>query len=760
MRSPIAILLWSAAAALGCSHGVTPPPVSGEGGGGRAGGATGRSLGGSAASSSSGGGSSGGATTSGGSSGAASGSSGAAGSSGTGTGSAGGSSSGGGCVSAPSPFTALDLIAGQSGGAGSSDGSGTAARFSFPSAAVSDGQGTLYVADTGNDTIRAVALATGAVTTLAGAPGVAGLVDGSGTQARFNQPGGLALDGAGNLFVADTGNGVLRQVALASGTVTTLPTPAFKTPDGLAADGKGDLFVSDYSAEKVYEVTVASGATVALAGSGNEGSADGVGAAADFDQPYGLAYDGSANLYVADSDTGEIRQLAVATGTVTTVAGDYHCRADVDGTGSQACFDGPKGLALDGAGNLFVADSDNRTIRQVVLASGAVTTVAGAPPPAAAGGADGTGSAATFASPVGVAWVGAGLLVVADAANDNLRQVAVPGFAVTTLAGSPPVAPGSADGTGAGARFDQPWGVVFDGQQTLYVADTAGSAIRAIDVSTGAVTTFAGRLNQPGSADGLGAAAGFFLPEGLALDGQGHLFVADSGNGTVRQVDLSTAAVTTLAGTPGLGGTQDGTGAQAGFLTPTGLAWDGAGNLFVTDFAAQTIRRIVVATKVVSTLAGTPTQAGSADGVGASALFDHPTGIASDGQGDLFVADGSNDTLREINVAVSRVTTLAGRAGQQGSADCTGSAARFYYPQGLAYDGAGNLFIADSGNATIRELAVATGEVRTVVGLAGQAGVILGALPAGLNYPQGLAFALGPVLYIADGSEGVVLAAK
>jgi sugar lactone lactonase YvrE len=271
-----------------------------------------------------------------------------------------------------------------------------------------------------------------------------------------------------------------------------------------------------------------------------------------------------------------------------------------------------------------------------------------------------------------------------------------------------------------------------------------------VALATGAVTTLAGAAGAADSADGTGLGARFSSPHGLATDGAGNLFVADTGNSTIRQIAVATRRVTTLAGSPGVSDSTDGTGAAALFSSPEGVASDGAGNLFVADTDNGTIRRIVIATGAATTLAGSPGDFDAADGVGLEARFDHPQGVASDGAGNLFVADSFNSTIRKIAAATGAVTTLAGSAKLPGRTDGTGSAARFSFPARLAADGAGSLFVADSYNAAIRKIDVTTGGVTTLVGAPGRAAVVLGPLPAGLNTPSDVAVGPGGALLVTD----------
>jgi sugar lactone lactonase YvrE len=637
----------------------------------------------------------------------------------------------------------LSVLAGVPSGIGSADGTGSAARFIQPRGVAVDGSGNVYVADTQNHTIRKVTPA-GVVTTLAGSAGLYGSADGTGSAARFYNPDGVAVDGTGNVYVADTWNFTIRKVT-PSGMVTTLAGSAGLTgsadgtgstarfnynPDGVAVDGTGNVYVADTQNHTLRKVTPA-GVVTTLAGSaGQWGSADGTGSAARFYYPTGVSVDGTGSVYVADTYNRTIRKVTPA-GVVTTLAGSAGLAGSVDGTGSTARFYYPSGVAVDGTGNVYVADGNNSTIRKVTPA-GVVTTLAGLA--GWSGSADGMGSAARFYYPYGVAVDQTGNVYVADSYNSTIRKVTSAGV-VTTLAGSASLS-GSADGTGSAARFYVPKGVTVGGTGDVYVADSANHTIRKISPA-GAVTTLAGSVGLGGSADGTGSAARFFAPQGVAVDGSGNIYVADGNNSTIRKVTPA-GVVTTLAGNAGLSGSADGTGSAARFYYPQGVAVDGSDNVYVADSYNQTIRKISPA-GVVTTLAGSALLAGSADGTGTAARFYYPLGLAVDGSGNIYVADTSNQTVRKVtpNGAVS---TLAGSAGLPGSADGSGSAARFYFPQGVAVDGAGNVYVAEYGNSTVRKVTPA-GVVTTVVGVSTPTpvGNLPGPLPASIYRPTGVA---------------------
>jgi hypothetical protein len=345
------------------------------------------------------------------------------------------------------------------------------------------------------------------------------------------------------------------------------------------------------------------------------------------------------------------------------------------------------------AGFLFAACGVGSTISGTAV----VTTIAGGngTTPPTAGSTDGAGTKALFFAPEGITTDGANLYV-ADTYNHTIRQIVVATGEVTTIAGTAGVA-GSADGAGPSARFFYPYGIATDGTN-LYVSDSSNHTIRQIIISTGAVTTIAGSAGDAGYANATGTAARFNYPRGVAING-GNLYVADSYNNTIRQVVVATGVVTTLAGNTG-GGSSDGVGTTAQFLYPFGLATTGA-NIYVADTLNNTIRQIVILSGSVTTVAGTAGSAGSADGAGTAAQFNHPRGLATNG-GNLYVVDSGNNNIRQIVIAGGAVTTMAGSGGG-GSADGTGTGAQFFSPNGITAGGT-NLYVADTMNNTIRKI--------------------------------------------------------
>jgi len=640
-------------------------------------------------------------------------------------------------------------------GAAAIDGSGSAAQFVGPIGVAVDSAGTVYVADRGNSTIRKIT-PTGVVTTLAGSAGERGSTNGTGSAARFDSPEGVTVDSAGTVYVGDYGNDTIRKITPA-GAVTNL-APAgggigYRV-SGVAVDSAGTVYWAETGSANVIMKLPAGGQKTVFAGTiGQSGSTDGTVGVARFNGPRGVAVDSAGTVYVADERNHTIRAITPE-GVVTTLAGTAGVSGSAEGTGSAARFNHPWGVAVDGAGTVYVADESNHTIRAITSAR-VVTTLAGTA--GANGSTDGAGSAARFSSPEGVAVDGGGTVYVGDTGNNTIRRI-TPGGVVTTLAGTP----GGADGTGSAARFAAPDGVAVDDAGTVYVADTSNSTIRKI-TTAGVVTTLAGAVGQPGSTDGIGSAARFNNPQGVAVDSAGTVYVADTSNSTIRKV-TSAGAVTTLAGTAGQTGSADGTGSAARFRGPSGVAVDAAGTVYVADRGNYTIRKITP-TGEVTTLAGLAGQGGISDGTGSEARFGLASGIAADTAGTVYVADTTSHTIRQITPA-GVVTTLAGLAEHPGFADGTGGAARFFDPGGVAVDSAGTVYVADSldklfGNHTIRRITPA-GVVTTLAGAPGLSGSADGAGSAArFKYARGVAVNSAGTVYVADtGNNTIRRAAK
>jgi sugar lactone lactonase YvrE len=326
----------------------------------------------------------------------------------------------------------------------------------------------------------------------------AGLVNGIGRAARFNHPFGLAFDAAGNLFIADQGNVVIRKM----------------TPATLVSTFAGSPGIS--------------------------GSANGLDTAASFYKPFGVATDASGNVYVADAGNNKVRKISPA-GVVSTFAGTG-VAGSANGT-DTATFNSPLGVALDKTGNVYVADYGNNLIRKISPA-GVVSTFAGT---SIAGADNGPGTAATFNLPESLAIDAAGNVYVADNGNDLIRKIS-PAGVVSTLAGSGMA--GSGNGTGTAASFNSPFGIAVDAGGNVYVADSGNNLIRKITAS-GAVSTLAGS-GVKGASDATGSAASFNIPAGIAVDAAGNVYVADESNNLIRKITTA-GVVSTIASKPSKG---------------------------------------------------------------------------------------------------------------------------------------------------------------------------------------------------------------
>jgi sugar lactone lactonase YvrE len=587
------------------------------------------------------------------------------------------------------PGGVVTTVAGMAQVEGTNDGTGSVARFNHPLGLALDAAGNIYVADSFNYTIRKITT-NGTVTTIAGMAGVPGFYNGVATnQATFLSPSGIAVDGANNIYVADTGNDLIRKIA--DGQVTTFAgqlqvtgtsngfgtNAQFSSPFGVAVDAAGNIYVADTDNALIREITP--GALVStLAQTANP----------PFSSPNGVAVDAASNVYVADAGSEVIRVIA-PDGKVTTLAGQEFVLGDSDGSGAIATFSSPWGIAVDGSTNVYVGDSANANIRKIT-ARGIVTTLAG--PDASFGLVNGGPAQARFNLPNGVAVDGAGNLYVADTLNNCIRLV-TPAGTVTTLAGSVAGLPGSADGTNNNAMFSYPSGVSLDAATNIYVADYRNSTIRKIRPdathSNWVTTTIAGQAGVFNYQDAMGTNALFYSPIAVAVDPATNVFVSDNGNQLIRKI-APNGMVSTYAGVPGFAGYKDAVSTNAEFDNPIGIAVDNASNVYVADSVNNRIRQIqmngMVITptgggglfnypegvavdsqgniyvantgdetilgitpggKITTTIAGASGLAGSADGLGSAAEFDAPLGLAVDSAKNVYIADEFNNTIRK-----------------------------------------------------------------------------------------------------------------
>jgi len=626
------------------------------------------------------------------------------------------------------PGTTVTLFAG-SGAAGSTDGLGAAASFTNPHGIYAAPDGFVYVADMIGHKIRKID-ALGNVTTLAGS--TAGFANGAGTVAQFNRPGDCVMDTSGNLYVTDSTNNRVRKVD-ASGNVTTFAgsgvignadgtgiAATFHEPTGITIAG-GSLYVTDFTSSCIRRIVIATGVVTTLAGSrlGERGLIDGPGTAAKFFYPTQIVYAPDGFLYVATINA--VRKVSL-TGFTTTLAGSS-TPGYLDGLGTAAQFNRPYGLALDVLGNIFISDTSSNTLRKITPA-GLTTTFLKLPGLLYRISIDSNGNLYTveygnnkiykisgvpYLDPtVSIPTMSASTITtaaltiqngitLATTNPSNLENIQVPGTTPTVFAGSGAV--GSANGLGTAATFYAPYGVYAAPNGFLYVCDYSNHCIRKIDAS-GNVTTVAGLAGTSGSADGNGTAARFNFPEDSVMDANGNLYVIDTGSHTVRKIDIL-GNVTTLAGQVGVAGGTNGTGTAATFNGPTGITIVG-GNLYVVEYFGGRVRQIVIATGVVTTLAGNGS-GGLGDGTGTAASFSSAAQITYGADGFLYLAN--TNAIRRISLSGVVTTFVGGFAAA--TLDGVGTAAQINAPQSVAFDSLRNLYVAELNTGRIRKVSPA-----------------------------------------------------
>jgi uncharacterized protein (TIGR03437 family) len=526
------------------------------------------------------------------------------------------------------------------GGSGRSDaGDATGARLSQPRNLAFDSAGNLYISDFGDHRIYKVTPA-GLITRLAGLGTPGTIKDGESVaalMAPLKFPAGLAVDGAGRLYVADSGNARVRVIY--QGMMSTAPGAGrtLGLPVGVALDPAGRLYVVDKDARAVIRLTSQAGVVIP---GGDEG---------ELAAPREAAFDAEGNLYVTDSADGAgFVYRAAGDGTVERIAGSGAYRPPGDGGPAlEAHLEGPSGVAVDAAGTLYIADRGNQRVRRV--SGDTIERFAGTG--AAGYSADGTpADQARLDEPAGVALDGGGNVWIAEAGGHRVRKVNAGGI-LTTYAGLAGSEPGGYAGDGGRAtlaRLSAPEGVAVNTAGDVFVADTANHVVRRISRS-GTIVTVAGK-GVPGYAGDGGAASGALLntPAGVCLDAQGTLYIADTGNHVVRQV-LPDGAIATAAGTgaPLFGG-DGGQAALAHLHMPAGVALDGSGNLYIADTGNHRVRK-VTPEGVITTIAGDGTPGYSGDGgPGLSAQLNEPVAVAVDAAGNVYAAERANNRVRKL----------------------------------------------------------------------------------------------------------------
>ena len=608
---------------------------------------------------------------------------------------------------------------------GGDGGLATAALLYVPAGVAVDASGNKYIADAGNNRIRKVSVG-GIITTIAG-NGIVGYNGNGGpaSASEINNPSGVAVDATGNIYIADAGNNCIRKINT-SGIITTMAgngtagylgdggaatAAELYNPLAVAVDVLGNIYIADAGNQCIRKVSTG-GIITTIAGAGVGGfSGDGGPATnAVFNTPAGVAIDGTGNIYISDEYNARIRMIDVS-GIINTIAGNGTFGFSGDG-GPAAIAElyQPTGIALNAAGNIYIADQVNNRIREI-NSSGIITTISGT----GAGGFSGDGGPATLAevyTPAGLATDGAGNIYIADGNNDRVRKINSSGI-INTIAG------GGTSGYGDGgpatnAQFSHPHDIAFDAAGNVYIVDYYHNLIRKVNTS-GIISTFAGNGIQGYSGDGGPATdAALNWPFGIAIDNAGNVFISDGLNHCIRKVNTS-GIISTVAGDgSGVYSGDGGPATAAGFGYPYYITVDGYGNLFFAIANEKIVK--VNASGIISTIAGNGTPGYSGDGGPAtSAQLNGPNDVSVDGSGNIYIADLYNYRIRKVNTS-GIITTIAGTGTSGFSGDGgPATAAEFKAPGAVSIDGAGNLFITDELNNRIRKIDT-TGIITTIAG--------------------------------------------
>jgi trimeric autotransporter adhesin len=549
-----------------------------------------------------------------------------------------------------------------------------------------DGNGNLFVADSGNRRVRKITPA-GIISTVAGNGTLGALGDnGPATEASLAFPAGVAVDEAGNLFIADAGGSRIRKVSPA-GIITTVAgtlTSGFsgdggfaifaelRDPEDVAVDTAGNLFIADMRNHRIRKIS-ANGIIATVAGNGDSSfSGDGGPATgASLSWPTGVAVDGEGNLSIADNFNSRVRKVTPG-GIISTVAGNGSSGSVGDGgPATSARITNASGVAVDDDGSLFIADFNGSRIRKVT-ADGIISTVAG------------NGTSAGLNYPMGVAVDAAGNVFIGDTGSHRVAKVSLDGT-IETVAGIGREGFSGDGGPATSAELDYPSAVATDSSGNLFIVDACNGLVRKVTSPYGIINTFGG--NDWWFCEG-------YEVSGLAVDKDGNLFVSDIYNSRVRKVTPA-GVVTTFVG---------GTFHRDGPLTfPMGLALDSAGNLYIAEYFGG-IRK-VTPDGIITAFAGGGTGNGLGDGGPAtSAELAFPTGVAVDAAGNVFIADSYHDRIRKVTPD-GIIHTVAGNGTVGFSGDGgLATAAAFHSVTGIAVDAVGDLFIADSGNNRIRKV--------------------------------------------------------
>ncbi len=610
-------------------------------------------------------------------------------------------------------------------GYGGDGGPASMATLAVPTGLAVDSKGNIYIADPGNSRVRMVNALSGIITTVAGSgtkcdPAGKTCGDGgsaTGPNAALNLPVGLALDSAGNLYIADEADDKIRVVNMGSTTATLL---------GVVV-GAGDI------------ATVAGNGTPCA----NPTSACGDGGsplAANLNMPQGVGFDSNGNLYIADTRDDRIRMVTANGSTISASVGAGRiCEVPTGGCGdggpvARANLQMPTSVFLDSSNNIYIADSWDQKIRYANMGSSSVTvfsvtvkagdigTVAGTGNAGWTG--DGVATSVDLNYPSTVFLDSSGNLIISDTGNQTVRQIASGGNNLSTIAGG---GSGGDTGPATSAVLANPYNVVEDSAGNIYIADTANNRIR--EVSGGVISTFAGTGIAGHTGDG-GAAASATLngPTGMVISGE-NMWIADAGNIAIREVNLNTKQITLFAGVYGQACTSQppacgngGPATSAEFSSPQSVAVDGNGNVYIADYTAQVVR-VVDTSGNIHNFAGTGAVASqicpSTPTPATQVALNHPSAVAVDTANNVYINDSFANTVCQVKGGMIENWALNGDAKYEGDGGPALQASQFF-PLEIALDPTNNLFISGGDFNCVRRVDEVTGTIGTVAGNVGQ----------------------------------------
>jgi uncharacterized protein (TIGR03437 family) len=561
--------------------------------------------------------------------------------------------------------------------------------------------------------------------------------------ALFDFPVAVAVDSSGNIYVADQNGNGIRKITTA-GVISAFSS--IEATD-LKVDSAGNIYAADGFAT-VYKITPAGVATAIAGGSYGFGGDNGPATAARLASPEGIAFDSQGNLYIADTDNCRVRK--VTAGTITTIAGNGVCNfGPVNGPATSTPLFLPGSVAVDSSGNVYIAE--DYEIRKL-LPNGQMTIIAGD------GAALGNGLAinAAIGYSDALAVDASGDLFIADPFFDLVREIT--GSNIRTVAGVAAGAnpsPGfSGDGGPAtSAQLFNPIGLAFDSNGLLYIADEDNQRIRRLDQSLTTISTIAGATHYGGDG-GPAASAILDLPESVAMDSNGNIYFADTFNNRIRKITAA-GVISTVAGTGACGYSGDnGPAVSATLCHPFGVAINSQNNLFIADSQNFVVRE-VTGNGLIATIAGTGDYADAGNNVPAtSAMFRFPYGLAFDSAGSLYISDYAANRVRKMTLG-GNITNFAGSSSSSYGGDGgLATAAAIYEPGLLATDSAGNLYIADTGNGLVRK--VSGGIITTVAGTTSSHPSGATATSTAIGPPDGLAVDSAGNLYISEPALGYI----